>query len=69
MIDLELGVKLPDEIDIGNLTTWDYYSSPPLDDGSIFKCMYWDDVNGAWSDAGINQTATVVDFSNDKISC
>ena len=67
MIDLELGMKLPDDVNIGNLTTWDYYSSPPLEDGSVFKAVFWDDVNGVWSEAGINQTATVLDFVNDKI--
>jgi len=69
MIKLELGLKLSDDINIGNLTTWDYYSSAPTSDGSIFKCMYWDSVSNSWSDEGINQTATVVDFENDKITC
>jgi len=64
-----MGLKLPEDLDIGTLTSWNYSSSGNLSGGEFFKCKYWDSTNSVWSEDGINQTATTIDFVANTVHC
>ena len=67
-IELTLGLQLPDDINLGDLTSWNA-TEPNLPDGSWFECRYWDETLNEWSTNGVNQTATEVNFETNEVKC